>query len=81
MPLKSVLGGVANTVAARGKSVPSTTRSAPSRWLASDEFIVEQLDRTASFGDVFGCSMLEAREAVEGALNQLGLLHLARRYW
>jgi hypothetical protein len=49
--------------------------------LASDEFIVEQLDRTASFGDVFGCSMLEAREAVEGALNQLGLLHRAERYW
>jgi hypothetical protein len=49
--------------------------------LLSHDFILEQLDSTAPFGAVFSCSMLEAREAVERALNQLGLLHLAKRYW
>ena len=47
--------------------------------LLSHEFIAEHLDRTAPFGEVFSCSMLEARKAVERALKQLGLLHLARR--
>lgn len=47
--------------------------------LLSHEFLVEHLDRTAPFGEVFGCSMLKAREAVERALTQLGLLHLAKR--
>jgi len=47
--------------------------------LLSHEFIAEHLDRTAPFGEVFSCSMLKAREAVERALKQLGLLHLARR--
>ena len=47
--------------------------------LLSHEFIVEYLDRTAPFGEVFSCSMLIAREAVERALKQLDLLHLARR--
>lgn len=30
---------------------------------------------------VFSCYMLEDREAIERALHQLGLLHLAKRYW
>jgi hypothetical protein len=47
--------------------------------LLSHEFIAKYLDRTAPFGEVFNCSMLTAREAVERALKQLGLLQLARR--
>jgi len=47
--------------------------------LLSHEFLKERLDKVAPFGEVFCCSMPEAIEAVEGALNQLGLLHSARR--
>ena len=47
--------------------------------LLSHEFIGEHLDTTAPFGEVFSCSMLKARDAVERALTQLGLLQLARR--
>jgi hypothetical protein len=47
--------------------------------LLSHEFIAEHLDTTAPFGEVFNCSMLKARDAVERALTQLGLLQLARR--
>lgn len=45
----------------------------------SHAFLVEHLDRTAPFGEVFRCSISEARAAVERALDQLGLLSLARR--
>jgi hypothetical protein len=47
--------------------------------LLSHGFLVEHLDRTAPFGEVFGCSVSEARAAVERALAQLELLSLARR--
>lgn len=47
--------------------------------LLSHEFLAEHLDRTAPFGEVFICSISEAREAVERAMNQLGLQPLARR--
>lgn len=47
--------------------------------LLSHEFLVEHLDRTAPFGEVFSCSISEAREAVERAMNQLGLQPLATR--
>lgn len=47
--------------------------------LLSHNFLVEHLDRTAPFGEVFGCSISEARAAVERALDQLELLSLARR--
>ena len=47
--------------------------------LLSHAFLKERLDKVAPFGEVFCCSASEAREAVERALNQLGLLHSARR--
>jgi hypothetical protein len=47
--------------------------------LLSHEFIADHLDKSAPFGEVFSCSMLEARDAVERALTQLSLLHMARR--
>jgi hypothetical protein len=47
--------------------------------LLSHGFLKERLDKVAPFGEVFCCSASEAREAVENALNQLGLLHSARR--
>ena len=47
--------------------------------LLSHELLAEQLDRTAPFGEVFSCSISEAREAVEKAMNQLSLLPLAKR--
>jgi hypothetical protein len=47
--------------------------------LLAHDFLEGHLDRTAPFGEVFSCSPEQAREAVEGALRQLGLLHLARR--
>lgn len=47
--------------------------------LLSHELLAEQLDRTAPFGEVFSCSISEAREAVEKAMNQLSLLPLSRR--
>lgn len=47
--------------------------------LLSHELLAEFLDRTAPFGEVFGCSISVAREAVERAMNQLGLQPIARR--
>lgn len=47
--------------------------------LLSHGFLKERLDKVAPFGEVFCCSVSEAKEAVENALNQLGLLHSARR--
>jgi hypothetical protein len=47
--------------------------------LLSHDLLAERLDRTAPFGEVFRCSISEARAAVERALDQLNLLSLARR--
>ena len=47
--------------------------------LLSHEFLADQLDKVAPFGEVFCCSVSEAMEAVETALNQLGLIHTARK--
>jgi hypothetical protein len=41
--------------------------------LLSHKFLAERLDRTAPIGEVFGCSISEARVAVERAMSQLGL--------
>jgi DNA-directed RNA polymerase subunit RPC12/RpoP len=46
--------------------------------LLSHEYLAEHLDRHAPFGEVFSCSISRAREAVEMALNRLGLLDRAR---
>jgi hypothetical protein len=45
----------------------------------SHALLAKHLDRAAPFGEVFCCSAIEATEAVETALSQLGLLHSARR--
>jgi hypothetical protein len=45
--------------------------------LLSHDLLKERLDRVAPFGEVFCCSASEAREDVERALDQLGLLHSA----
>lgn len=47
--------------------------------LLSHEILAEHLDKAVSFGEVFSCSVSEATEAVENALDQLGLLHSARK--
>lgn len=47
--------------------------------LLSHEYLAEHLDRHAPFGEVFGCSISVAREAVEMALKNLGLLDSAGR--
>ena len=47
--------------------------------LLSHEILAERLDKDAPFGEVFCCSVSEAREAVETALSQLGLLDSARK--
>jgi hypothetical protein len=47
--------------------------------LLSHEFLSAHLDRTAPFGEVFSCSLAEARDAVERALQQVGLSHLVTR--
>lgn len=47
--------------------------------LLSHRFLEERLDTVAPFGEVFCCSVFEAREAVERALTQLRLLHSAKR--
>jgi len=47
--------------------------------LLSHGFLKERLDKLAPFGEVFCCSVSEAREAIEGALSQLGLYQSARR--
>jgi hypothetical protein len=55
------------------------TKCAEQVELLSHEFLEERLDRVAPLGEVFCCTASEAGEAVERALNQLGLLHTARR--
>lgn len=47
--------------------------------LLTHEILAERLDTRAPFGEVFSCSASEAKEAVEAALSQLGLLNSARR--
>lgn len=47
--------------------------------LLSHEILANRLDSEAPFGEVFCCSVAEATEAVEGALNQLGLKNSARK--
>ena len=46
--------------------------------LLSHKILADHLDKLAPFGEVFCCSVLEAKEAVETALSHLGLLHSAR---
>jgi len=55
------------------------TKSADLVESLSHEILAERLDKAAPFGEVFCCSVAEATEAVETALNQLGLLHSARK--
>lgn len=43
----------------------------------SHKILAAHLDRLAPFGEVFCCSVLEATEAVETALSQLGLIDSA----
>lgn len=45
----------------------------------SHKILAEHLDQQAPFGEVFCCSVSVATEAVETVLNQLGLLHSARK--
>jgi hypothetical protein len=45
----------------------------------SHKILTQHLDKQAPFGEVFSCSVLEAVEAVESALSQLGLLHSAKK--
>ena len=47
--------------------------------LLSHELLAEHLDRSAPFGEVFNCSISEARVAVEKTLEQLNLLAQAKR--
>ena len=47
--------------------------------LLSHKILADRLDKVAPFGEVFCCSVSEATEAVETVLNQLGLLHSARK--
>lgn len=47
--------------------------------LLSHALLADSLDRTAPFGEVFGCSIEQARSAIEAVLSQLELLSLARR--
>ena len=46
--------------------------------LLSHGILAVRLDKLAPFGEVFCCSVLEATEAIETALSQLGLLHSAQ---
>lgn len=55
------------------------TESAEKVELLSHGYLKEHLIRTAPFGEVFGCSISEARAAVERALAQLELLSLSKR--
>ena len=45
----------------------------------SHKILGQYLDKQAPFGEVFSCTGLEAVEAVESALSQLGLLNSARK--
>lgn len=45
----------------------------------SHKILADYLDEQAPFGEVFSCTVLEAVEAVESALSQLGLLHSAKK--
>lgn len=44
------------------------------------DLLGEHLDQSAPFGEVFRCSTATARTAVENALAQLGVLHLATEH-
>jgi DNA-directed RNA polymerase subunit RPC12/RpoP len=55
------------------------TESAEEVELLSHEILAGYLDAQALFGEVFSCSVPKATEAIESALNQLGLLHSARK--
>lgn len=60
-------------------SIAFYTECAEQVELLSHEILAERLDKAATFGEVFCCSVSEATEAVETALSQLGLLHSARK--
>jgi len=45
----------------------------------SHEILANHLDKLALFGEVFSCTVAVATEAVEAALNQLGLQHSSRK--
>jgi hypothetical protein len=47
--------------------------------LLSHKILANSLDKAAPIGEVFCCSVLEANEAIETALRQLGLLNKARK--
>jgi hypothetical protein len=47
--------------------------------LLSHQILAKCLDKKALFGEVFCCSVSEAVEAVETAMNQLGVLQSVRR--
>jgi hypothetical protein len=47
--------------------------------LLSHEILEEYLDKTAPFGEVFGCSVSIATNAVERVLRNLDLLHSVRK--
>lgn len=55
------------------------TKCAEQVELLSHKILEEHLDKLAPFGEVFCCSVSVATEAVETVLNQLGLLHSARK--
>ncbi|UPT75604.1 MAG: hypothetical protein M0D55_08000 [Elusimicrobiota bacterium] len=55
------------------------TKSAGDVESRAHAILAERLDKRAPFGEVFSCSVAEAAEAVESALNQLGLSDSARR--
>jgi len=45
----------------------------------SHKYLEKRLDKLAPFGEVFCCSVSKATEAVESALNQLGLLQSVKK--
>ena len=47
--------------------------------LLSHKILEKHMDKLAPFGEVFFCSVSVATKAVETVLNQLGLLHSARK--
>lgn len=61
------------------KRVVFYTKSAEQVELLSHEILDEHLDKMAPIGEVFCCSVSVATEAIETALNQLELLHSARK--
>ncbi len=47
--------------------------------LLTHEILADRLDEAVLFGEVFCCSVSEAKEAIENALAQLGLTGSATR--